>query len=76
MMSTETDKLRYWLALLHAPGVGAVKFRQLLEHYGVGEKKVEWMNRIAGRVRFNPTTLIPAPGPVMGMGVPRPAMRS
>ena len=33
-MSTETDKLRYWLALLHAPGVGAVKFRQLLEHYG------------------------------------------
>lgn len=33
-MSVETHSARHWLALLRAPGVGAVKFRQLLERYG------------------------------------------
>ena len=28
------DKLRYWLALLHAPGIGAVGFQALLEQVG------------------------------------------
>jgi DNA processing protein len=28
------DEQRYWLALHRAPGVGAVKFRQLLAHFG------------------------------------------
>ena len=32
-MSME-QHLRYWLALLRAPGVGAVRFRQLLERHG------------------------------------------
>jgi len=30
-MSDDKEQLRYWLALLHAPGVGAVGFRELLE---------------------------------------------
>ncbi len=34
MMSAQTQRVRYWLALWHAPGVGAVKFRQLLERHG------------------------------------------
>jgi DNA processing protein len=33
-MNTESERLRYWLALLRAPGIGSVKFRQLLEYYG------------------------------------------
>ncbi|MCW8919693.1 MAG: DNA-processing protein DprA [Gammaproteobacteria bacterium] len=33
-MSAEGGEWRYWLALLHAPGIGAVKFRQLLDRYG------------------------------------------
>lgn len=33
-MSMATDELRYWLALLHAPGIGAIKFRRMMEHYG------------------------------------------
>lgn len=27
-----SDDLRYWLALLHAPGVGAIRFLRILEH--------------------------------------------
>lgn len=30
--STNTDKLRYWLALLQAPGVGTRRFLRILEH--------------------------------------------
>ncbi len=33
-MSVDTQRVRYWLALLRAPGVGEVKFQQLLEQYG------------------------------------------
>jgi len=29
---SDTDALRYWLALLHAPGVGAIRFLRILEH--------------------------------------------
>jgi DNA processing protein len=29
---TDTATLRYWLALLHAPGVGAIRFSRILEH--------------------------------------------
>jgi DNA processing protein len=29
---TSTDSLRYWLALLHAPGVGTMRFLRILEH--------------------------------------------
>lgn len=28
----DTDTLRHWLALLHAPGVGAIRFLRILEH--------------------------------------------
>jgi DNA processing protein len=34
----EMEKLRYWLALLRAPGVGAVRFRELLQRAGSPEK--------------------------------------
>lgn len=27
-----TDTLRYWLALLHAPGIGAIRFLRILQH--------------------------------------------
>jgi DNA processing protein len=30
--SADTASLRYWLALLHAPGVGAIRFLRILEH--------------------------------------------
>jgi DNA processing protein len=33
-MSVEKHGTPYWLALLRAPGVGAVKYRQLLERCG------------------------------------------
>jgi len=33
-MMDHTDKLSCWLALLHAPGVGPVQFRELLEQVG------------------------------------------
>jgi DNA processing protein len=33
-MSVETHSARHWLALLRAPGIGAVGFRQLLQRYG------------------------------------------
>ncbi len=32
-MSLDTEKIRYWLALLRAPGVGPVSFLQLLEQH-------------------------------------------
>jgi len=28
----DADTLRYWLALLHAPGIGAIRFLRILEH--------------------------------------------
>ena len=34
----EMDKLRYWLALLHAPGVGAVRFAELAGQAGSVER--------------------------------------
>jgi DNA processing protein len=34
----DKDKLRYWLALLHAPGVGAVRFSELLQQAGSPEQ--------------------------------------
>lgn len=37
-MSAERERLHYWLALNHAPGVGAVTFKQLLEQYGTPEQ--------------------------------------
>ncbi len=37
-MAEDKDKLRYWLALLHAPGVGAVKFSELLQQAGSPER--------------------------------------
>jgi DNA processing protein len=33
-MSNDKESLRYWLALLHAPGVGAVRFGELLQRSG------------------------------------------
>jgi DNA processing protein len=37
-MADEKDKLRYWLALLRAPGVGAVKFQVLVQQIGSPER--------------------------------------
>ncbi len=34
MMTEEREKLRYWLALLHAPGIGATRFNELLQQAG------------------------------------------
>ncbi len=34
----DKDKLRYWLALLHAPGVGVVRFSELLQQAGSPEQ--------------------------------------
>jgi DNA processing protein len=31
-LGQNSDTLRYWLALLHAPGVGAIRFLRILEH--------------------------------------------
>lgn len=30
----DTDELRYWLALMRAPGIGSVHFQRLLDYYG------------------------------------------
>jgi len=32
LVMPDADSLRYWLALLHAPGVGAIRFLRILEH--------------------------------------------
>lgn len=36
-MAEDKDKLRYWLALMHAPGVGAVRYGELLRQVGTPE---------------------------------------
>lgn len=48
-MNTETTELEYWLALVHAPRVGAVTFAQLLQHFGTPQavfaaSPLEWTN--------------------------------
>ncbi|MEN8169193.1 MAG: DNA-processing protein DprA [Pseudomonadota bacterium] len=46
------ERLRYWLALLRAPGVGAIRYRQLLEHYGEPLTLFQ-SNRPAAETRLN-----------------------
>lgn len=48
-MNTEISELEYWLALARAPRVGAVKFAQLLQHFGSPQavfaaSPQEWLN--------------------------------
>ncbi len=38
LMADDKDKLRYWLALLYAPGIGAVKFQALVQQAGSPER--------------------------------------
>ncbi len=38
---TSHDELHYWLALLHLPGVGPVRVRELLTHYGTPRQLFE-----------------------------------
>ncbi len=49
-MTDEKDKLRYWLALLHAPGVGAVRFNVLIQQAG----SVEMLFHDSSQIKLAP----------------------